>query len=376
MADYATMMVSLRESLTVPTKRDAGMILAAGGWAVFPVPNNAKFDTGLSYLNATTEPSRWWDMCESVMYRHECHDVNIALCPGKCVIPLIVVDLDGTEAIWRFFEDARAHGHEDVGMWLRVNTTRSDYGRHMYFASPEGQQWANSTHVWGGDVRSGRGHVVMPPSSTELGRYTWAGETLYQCPPWVLEGLRGGAVKNQTRDGDKTDEEISELLEELSQWAYTSYGRKAMDNMLAEMTQARPGDQLGGRNPHLAKTINRVLDLAVERHLNALEAVNEIADTYVTLFSPDEGRSPLAEVVRCVNSWMRNHENVKMDAEDANIIQEWANQRGSGEVQELPEVATVMNEINEGAIVSPRAARSERRLRRRVGDDWKSRANK
>lgn len=362
------MMIALRESQTVPTKREAGMILAEGGWAVFPVPNYAKFDTGLSYLNATMSGAKFNDMAESVMHRHECYDVNIALCPGKCAVPMLVVDLDGSEAIWRFFNDAEEHGHIDVSMWMRVNTTRPDHGRHIYFVAPEGKQWGNTTHVWGGDVRSGRGHVVMPPSTTETGRYTWVGEKLYTAPAWVIEGLRGSVVKDATRDGQKSDEEINELLENLSQWNCTAYGRKGLDNMLAEMQDARAGDQAGGRNPHLAKTINRVMDLAVERDLNALEAINEVAEVYLSLFSPDEGRNPLAEVVRCVNSWFRNHETVALDAEDANVMQEWANARGGGATQELPDVQGLPED--DGTVSTRKPGR--RRARR----DWKSGTNK
>lgn len=372
-SDLQSMLVALRESMTRPTKREAGMVLAEGGWAVFPLPNNQKFDQGLSYLNATTDPARWWDMCESVMERNECVDVNIALCPGKCAVPLIVVDLDGAEAIQRFFDDAMNHGHIDIGMWLRVNTTRPDHGRHLYFAAPDGKQWSNSTHIWGGDVRSGRGHVVMPPSTTETGMYTWVGDKLYGAPDWVIEGLRGGRVKDGSRDSEKSDEEIAELLEELSQWSATSYGHTALNNMLADMREARPGDQRGGRNPHLSKTINRVMDLAVERHLNALEAINLVAEQYVALFSVDElaGRNPLQEVVRCVNSWFRNHDTVALDAQDANVIMEWANQRGGGQTQTVPDVIdTVMTAEDTSPSVRTRAPR------RRSGRDWKAQANK
>lgn len=328
---YDEMMIALRESQSVPTKLEAGIILAQGGWAIFPAPNNAKFDVGLSYLSATTDPARFNDMAQDVMLRNECHDVNICLAPGKCTVPLIVVDLDGTQAIQSFFDDAVGHGHLDVQMWLRVNTTRVDHGRHIYFVSPDGEQWSNSSHVWGGEVRSGRGHVVMPPSTTETGRYTWAGEKLYAAPQWVIDGLKGGRVKNAERTGYKTDDEIETILYNLSQWGCTSYGRTALNNLLAEMRDSMPGAGIDGRNPRLSRSINRMLDLAVSRDLNAYEALGEIADQYQALFSPDEThRSPLGEVRRCVESWMNNHDTAELDADNANVVMAWANARGGG----------------------------------------------
>lgn len=374
MSDLQTMMIALRESMTVPTKRESGLILAEGGWAVFPLPNYAKFDEGLSYLNATMDPAQWADMCDWQLRRHEGQDVNIALAPGKCAVPLIVVDLDGSEAIHRFFDDAMAHGHIDVSMWLRANTTRVDYGRHIYFAAPEGKQWSNSTHVWGGDVRSGRGHVVMPPSTTETGRYTWAGEKLYTAPEWVIAGLRGNAVGDASRAAEKSQKETGELLERLSQWNATSYGRVALTNMLDEMSQARAGDQRGGRNPHLSKTINRVMDLAINRDLNALEAISEVAEMYESLFSPDENRNPLAEVVRCVNSWIRNHEKASEDVDASSVEMQWAMQRGGGAVVDLPDVNADM--LTDEMETRAATTSGPKRPRRRTAHNWRQDTNK
>jgi hypothetical protein len=211
----------------------------------------------------------------------------------------------------------------------------------------------------------------MPPSTTETGRYTWAGEKLYVAPKWVMEGLRGNAVSNAARDGEKSDEEINDLLENLSQWQCDSYGRTALNNMMAELNEARAGDQAGGRNPLLSKTINRVMDLAVERRVNALEAINEVAEMYVSLFSPDEGRNPAQEVIRCVRSWFRNHDTVALDAEAANIMQDWANQRGGGAVQELPDIQGLPDD---GAMAG--SGSGTRKPRRKRGTDWKNGINK
>lgn len=381
MTELETMLVALRESQRVPTKREAGRILAEGGWAVFPLPDMAKFDNGLSYLNSTTDPEKWDELCVWQMARSECRDVNIALAPGKCAVPLIVVDLDGYDAIVRFWDDAVKAGHIDVGLWLRVNTTRPDHGRHVYFVAPDGKQWSNSTHIWGGDVRSGRGHVVMPPSTTGHGRYTWVGEKLYSAPEWVVNGLRGNTVTRDAGTGEMSDAAIEKMLQDVSKWPASPYGRKALDNMLADLNDARAGDQAGGRNPLLSRTINRVLDLALTQDLNALESINEVADVYETLFSPDEARNPLGEVIRCVRSWVRNHENASAEAKASADALSWAMSRGNGEAWETGTAVESIMDKDDGSPGGSGAGsavpRISSRVRRRAGrNNWKDSINK
>lgn len=309
MTDLESMMLAKRDSMTVPTKREAGRILADGGWSVFPVPNFAKLDHGFSYRSSTIDPGVWEVMCEDIMRRNECLDVNVCLAPAKCLVPLLVIDLDGAASIQAFFSNAIDAGHVDVEMWMRVNTTRPDHGRHVYFVSPEGRRFGNSKHKWGGEVRSAKGHVVMPPSTTELGRYTWVGEKLYEAPQWVLENLRMASHSGDHATGDET---VEAILQAMSQCESTSYGEVGLANMLKELGDARPGSPQGGRNPTLSKVVNRVLDLALERHLSALVALSEVQRVYVSLFSVDEmqARSPGGEFVRCVHSWIRNKEDL------------------------------------------------------------------
>lgn len=317
------MLIALRESQCVPTKREAGELLCEGGWSVFPLPDMAKYDEGLSYRNATRDPARWSDMCDWQMSRHESRDVNIGLWPAGCAVPLLVIDLDGAEAIWRFFNDAQAHGHVDVELWLRVNTTRPDHGRHIYFAAPDSRGYSNSTHRWGGDVRSGRGHVVLPPSTTGHGRYTWVGDKLYTAPEWVVEGLH--AARSGSRGGGaRSADELKAMLAALSTCEPTSYGRAAVTGLEGELRDARPGDAKAGRNASLARSVYRALDLALEGSFPAEEAVSRLAGVYETLFFDEPDRAWAGEVVRCVRSWADMHPDLETELADARAAREWA----------------------------------------------------
>jgi hypothetical protein len=359
----AEMLIALRESMSVPTKLEAGQLLAYGGWAVFPVPDQAKFDNRLSYLNATTDPGIFREMADDVMSRHECRDVNVCLCPGKSAVPLLVIDLDGADAITRFRDEAWERGHADLGLWLRVNTTRPDEGRHAYFSVPSGGAFGNGKHRWGGEVRSAKGHVVMPPSSTALGRYTWSGEALKEAPDWLVEGLPsagGGGYRRVPR------EELGEWLESLSQAEWTSYARAAFEGLLAELREAR--SRGNGRNPTLAKVLNRVLDLALDGELSALEALADVQATYLTLFDEEEkaSRNLGGEFIRCVESWTRNKEGLEDRLASLDGLQAWVRSRTGDEKKETRAAATVLSAH----------IKQERPAFRSAINDWKARIGK
>lgn len=334
------MLIALRESQSTTTKLEAGQILANGGWAVFPLPNNMKNDfsggdhgvrgPALSYLHATTDAGIFTEMAESVMSRHECRDVNVALAPGRCAVPLMVIDLDGGEAIDKFWAEGWSRGHADLGLWLSVKTTRPDRGGHMYFACPDDRRFGNGIHRWGGEIRCAKGHVVMPPSTTEFGRYAWRGETIVQGPEWVVEGLpasAGGNYRNVKR------EELGAWMDELSQAEWTSYGRKAVDNLLGELRLARPGAFKQSRNYTMCRVVARVMDLALHYELPALDALEEVKDTFFSLFSTEElsARSVGGEFIRSVESWARNKEGLETRIDDVRGCSEWIRKRTGDE---------------------------------------------
>lgn len=359
----AEMLVALRESLSVPTKLAAGEILAHGGWAVFPLPDLAKFDNRLSYLNATVDPGVFRDMADDVMSRHECRDINVALCPAKSAVPLLVIDLDGADAITRFRDEAWERGHADLGLWLRANTTRPDEGRHAYFSVPSGGAFGNGKHRWGGEVRSAKGHVVMPPSSTALGRYTWSGETLREAPDWVLDGLPSAGAGGYRR---VPREELGEWLESLSRGEWTNYARAAFSGLLQELEEARAHGR--GRNPSLAKVINRLMDIALDGELPALEALAEVQRVYFSLFDPEErlSRNLGGEFIRCVESWTRNKDELESRLASLDALQAWVRARSGAEKKDVREAAARLEN----------SIKQERPAFRGAINDWKARIGK
>lgn len=369
------MLIGLRESQSATTKLEAGEILAHAGWAVFPMPNNMKNDftseelgirgPALSHLHATTDAGRFSAMAEDVMRRHECRDVNIALKPGACAVPLMVVDLDGGAAIDAFWKEAWERGHADVGLWLSVKTTRADRGGHMYFACPGDRQFGNGIHRWGGEIRCAKGHVVMPPSTTELGRYAWRGESIVQAPEWVVEGLpvsAGGSYRNIKR------ETIGAWVEELSQAEWTAYGRAAYEGLKDELLMARPGFGRQSRNATMFRVVARILDLSLEYELPAIDALDEVRQVFFSLFGVDElaHRNIGGEFVRSIEAWARNKEDLESRVADVKGLGDWVRARTGADRREVKDITAELAE----------QIKSERPVFRASVNNWKARIGK
>lgn len=331
-----TMMLALRESKEKPTRLEAGMCLAEGGWAVFPLRDGEKYNeqaTGaVNHLKATRDPARFHEMATFVMEQTQTTDINIGLYPHGCAVPLLVIDLDGSESIRTFFDTAVGFGHVDVSMWLRVNSTRPDHGRHIYFTlPPDSPGYSNSQHVWGGDVRSARGYCVMPPSMHEGRFYTWSGEKLYQAPEWVLQYLN--EAKFREGGNNYNAEEVGRMLDAMSRHMGTAYGDAALDNLLHEITYAVEGDIVNGRHPAMVKAVYRSLDLALDMHVNALDAINRIYEVYGNLFDGSERDKRHNEVIKNVQWWFNNRDGVTGDVTDLQGVREWVVAHGGDSLE-------------------------------------------
>ncbi len=325
--------ISRRESTEATSAIDAGCILASGGWAVFPVPEGRKHDTKLSWLYATTDPALFRSMVRDVQSRHGGVDVNVAIAPNRCDPPLLAVDLDGQSAIDAFAREAVAQGHADLNLWLRTKSPRLDGGRHAWFVAPDGQGFNAGSHRWGGEVR-GKGHVLAPPSWTSDGRYVWTGEALATTPKWVTEGLGAGTVDAAN---DCSDAVIDEYLDLLSKFDWTPYGRAAVTGMLTDLRRAQPGDGRWSRNATLTRVVYRTCDLALQRELPALDALDSVMQLYPTLFTPTElaTRNVRQEVIRCVRSWVRKKDGIADRVSEVAAVHRWVADRSGSDFDQI-----------------------------------------
>lgn len=171
----------------------AALAYAAAGWPVFPIsPHTKKPYRGThGFKDATTDPEK----VKALWKGRE--DANIALATGR----IVVCDADGDEGI-------RAFQGLGVGPATRVAKTPRG-GLHFYYRAPEGvaiRSW-NAPRTKGGpglDVKGAGGYVLLPPSKTSVGAYTW----LRGGPVAELSGaqldyaLRGGSrphVSHETK---------------------------------------------------------------------------------------------------------------------------------------------------------------------------------
>ena len=131
------------------------------GWPIFPAKIDKTPWTRQGVLDATTDARQiegWWKRWP---------DANVALDVGGA--GMVVLDLDPGHDL-RELEDAVGSLPDTL---LRARTPRG--GTHLYYALAEGEVVAASAsklapHV---DVRSFHSYVLLPPSRTKDGTYTW-----------------------------------------------------------------------------------------------------------------------------------------------------------------------------------------------------------
>lgn len=145
--------------------REAALSYAEQGWNVFPVRPNKKPYTKHGYLEATTNKAKigeWWD---------EWPDANIGFSPGDA--ELLVFDIDPGATIDTLNKALDGYLPDTE---LAARTPRG--GHHLYFKLNDQEQVRPSAsqvakHI---DVRSSGSYVLLPPSRTDAGEYTWIGE--------------------------------------------------------------------------------------------------------------------------------------------------------------------------------------------------------
>ena len=142
----------------------AALAYAEKGWPIFPVGKDKRPLTKNGVLDATTDARQiesWWKRWP---------EANVALDVGGA--GMMALDLDPGHDL-RKLKDAVGSLPDTL---LRARTPRG--GTHLYYALAEGEVVAASAsklapHV---DVRSFHSYVLLPPSKTKDGTYTWEGE--------------------------------------------------------------------------------------------------------------------------------------------------------------------------------------------------------
>ncbi len=143
----------------------AALAYAKRGWAIFPVGSDKKPLTKHGVQDATTNPEKIEEMW--ARWPH----ANIALNVGEA--NMMVLDLDPGHDIKELKANVGSPLPETL---LSSGTPRG--GRHLYYAIAEDEIVAASAsklapHV---DVRSFHSYVLLPPSRTKDGEYTWISE--------------------------------------------------------------------------------------------------------------------------------------------------------------------------------------------------------
>ncbi len=186
---------------------DAALAYAKEGWPIFPARADKTPLTPAGVLDATTDERRiteWWT-------KHP--DANIALDVGGA--GMMVLDLDPGHDM-KELEDAIGPLPETA---LRARTPRG--GEHLYFALDEGEAVSPSAsnlapHV---DVRSFHSYVLLAPSRTGDGSYTWQshGKPAHRTDRMV-EVANSARRKHADRDRWLIAPDLPENVERATQW--------------------------------------------------------------------------------------------------------------------------------------------------------------
>jgi hypothetical protein len=162
---------------------------AAAGLLVFPCKPDKSPLTGHGLLDALTDREMirdWWRRWPWAL-------VAIAVPAGYAV-----VDVDGGEG-WA----ALAGAGLTLPGTLTATTGRGPLHKHLWYTLPAGVQLRNKValvpHV---DIRALGAYVIVPPSRTVHGPYSWAGRfdlgDVSDCPEWVIESAGRTETKAAT----------------------------------------------------------------------------------------------------------------------------------------------------------------------------------
>lgn len=164
----------------MPTMLEHALEYAARGWPVMPCGRNKAPLTQNGVLDATTDPGKiraWtWE------------GANIGCHVGAA--GMMVLDLDPGHDM-----DELHRAVEGLPATKLMQTTPRG-GKHLFFALAEGEKVAPSASKIADqvDVRSDASYVLLAPSVTDDGDYTWAHETTWPAQPMPKPAYRSDAM--------------------------------------------------------------------------------------------------------------------------------------------------------------------------------------
>ena len=186
---------------------DAALAYAKRGWAIFPCNFDKSPKTKHGVNDATTDPkqiTKWWKQ-----WPH----ANIGLNAGEA--GFMILDLDPGHNL----EELEKNVGPIPDTLLKASTPRN--GRHLYFTLNDGEFVAASASRLAPcvDVRSFHSFVLLPPSATKDGKYTWLeeGKPAHRTDELIRVANSAGE-KHKDRDVWFIDADLPENIEQCIKW--------------------------------------------------------------------------------------------------------------------------------------------------------------
>ena len=156
---------------------DAALVYAAAGLPPFPCDADKSPLTARGFLDATLDAnmiSAWWRRFPSAL-------IGVAIPAG-----VVVVDVDGPQG-WAALD---AEGLT-LPATLTATTGRGKWHRHLWYRLPDSVTVGCIRGLLPCvDTRALGGYVIVPPSRSAFGPYTWADDfdmaTIAPAPEWLL----------------------------------------------------------------------------------------------------------------------------------------------------------------------------------------------
>jgi hypothetical protein len=210
------------------TMLDAALEYGARGSLVFPCSAEKTPLTAHGFDDATDDAGQitaWWSKDPEAC-------IGMAVPEGVAVIDI----------------DPRNGGNETI------KALRSEHGRGAFPSTKTAKTGGGGVHKWyavdpalelrgklgrGVDVkRAGRGYVIVPPSFTVVGRYTWTrGGEVATMPDWMVEALTKPAPKPEAAERAADAPTIPPFTDG------TAYGERALHLEVERLREAQPGER-------------------------------------------------------------------------------------------------------------------------------------